>query len=68
MPIHKITTLATTSILGLLAACSTPAPTPATPPNIVFVLLDDVRWDALGAGGHPWAQTPNFDRVAREGT
>ncbi len=36
-------------------------------PNIVFVLLDDVRWDDLGATGHPWVQTPNFDRVAREG-
>ena len=36
-------------------------------PNIVFVLLDDVRWDDLGATGHPWVRTPNFDRVAREG-
>jgi arylsulfatase A-like enzyme len=36
-------------------------------PNVVFVLLDDVRWDDLGAMGHPWVKTPNFDRVAREG-
>jgi len=36
-------------------------------PNIVFVLLDDVRWDDLAATGHPWVRTPNFDRVAREG-
>jgi N-acetylglucosamine-6-sulfatase len=36
-------------------------------PNIVFVLLDDVRWDELGAAGHPWVETPNFDRVAHEG-
>jgi len=36
-------------------------------PNIVFVLLDDVRWDDLGAMGHPWVKTPHLDRVAREG-
>ena len=36
-------------------------------PNIVFVLLDDIRWDDLGAAGHPWVRTPNFDRIAREG-
>ena len=36
-------------------------------PNIVFVLLDDIRWDDLGAAGHPWVSTPHFDRVAREG-
>ncbi len=51
----------------LFAACSQPEPVADTRPNVVFVLLDDVRWDDLGAGGHPWVQTPNFDRVAHEG-
>jgi N-acetylglucosamine-6-sulfatase len=37
------------------------------PPNIVFVLVDDLRWDDFGAAGHPFSQTPNIDRVAREG-
>ncbi|MCC6587253.1 MAG: sulfatase-like hydrolase/transferase [Bryobacterales bacterium] len=36
-------------------------------PNIVFVLVDDLRWDELGCTGHPFAQTPNADRLAREG-
>lgn len=36
-------------------------------PNIVFVLLDDGRWDDLVAMGHPWVQAPHFDRVAKEG-
>jgi N-acetylglucosamine-6-sulfatase len=36
-------------------------------PNIVFVLVDDLRWDELGCSGHPFAQTPNIDRLAREG-
>jgi N-acetylglucosamine-6-sulfatase len=29
--------------------------------------MDDLRWDALGCMGHPFAKTPNIDRIAREG-
>lgn len=36
-------------------------------PNIVFILMDDLRWDALGCAGHPFVKTPNIDRLAREG-
>ena len=36
-------------------------------PNIIFVLTDDQRWDALGCLGHPFLQTPNMDRLAKEG-
>jgi N-acetylglucosamine-6-sulfatase len=36
-------------------------------PNIVFVLVDDMRWDEYGAFGHPFIKTPNIDRLAREG-
>jgi N-acetylglucosamine-6-sulfatase len=36
-------------------------------PNIVFILIDDLRWDALGCTGHPFAKTPNIDRIAKEG-
>ena len=36
-------------------------------PNIVFVLVDDLRWDEVGIAGHPYVETPNIDRVAREG-
>src|ERR1051325_6354752 len=36
-------------------------------PNIIFVLTDDPRWDALGCMGHPFLKTPNLDRIAREG-
>jgi N-acetylglucosamine-6-sulfatase len=36
-------------------------------PNIIFILVDDLRWDALGATGHPFVKTPNIDRLAREG-
>jgi N-acetylglucosamine-6-sulfatase len=36
-------------------------------PNIVFILVDDLRWDELGCSGHPFIKTPNIDRIAREG-
>ncbi|MDO8543235.1 MAG: sulfatase-like hydrolase/transferase [Opitutaceae bacterium] len=36
-------------------------------PDIIFILADDVRWDDLSVGGHPFSKTPNIDRVAREG-
>ena len=38
-----------------------------TRPNIVFILIDDLRWDELGCAGHPFIKTPNIDRIAREG-
>jgi arylsulfatase A-like enzyme len=36
-------------------------------PNIILVIIDDMRWDEFGAGGHPYLQTPNIDRLFREG-
>src|SRR5918993_4653598 len=36
-------------------------------PNIVFILMDDLRSDELGCTGHPFVQTPNIDRLAKEG-
>jgi N-acetylglucosamine-6-sulfatase len=39
----------------------------AQPPNVVFVLVDDLRWDELGAAGHPVVRTPHIDRLARAG-
>lgn len=40
---------------------------PNPPPNIVMVVVDDLRWDEFGVSGHPYAETPNIDRLAAEG-
>ncbi len=40
---------------------------PDTPPNIIFILTDDQRWDALGHAGNEIIQTPQMDQLAREG-
>jgi len=39
----------------------------AKQPNVVFILTDDQRWDALSCMGNPYLQTPNIDRLAAEG-
>src|SRR5688500_17241425 len=36
-------------------------------PNIVFILMDDMRWDSMSIAGHPFLKTPNLDRIGREG-
>ncbi len=41
--------------------------TPARRPNIVFLFTDDHAYQAIGAYGSKVNQTPNIDRIAREG-
>ncbi|CAN5921970.1 sulfatase [soil metagenome] len=36
-------------------------------PNILFCIADDASFQHFGANGSKWVNTPNFDRVAREG-
>jgi arylsulfatase A-like enzyme len=36
-------------------------------PNIIFILTDDQRWDALGYAGNEVIQTPEMDKLAQEG-
>lgn len=52
----------------LLAACSLlPAAERPTPPNIIYILADDLGWTDLGCQGSPYYQTPAIDRLAAEG-
>lgn len=36
------------------------------PPNIVVVLVDDLRWDEFGLAGHNYIKTPNIDRLVKK--
>ncbi|WP_020607603.1 sulfatase family protein [Spirosoma spitsbergense] len=40
---------------------------PSKVPNIIFLLADDQRWDALGVAGNTLIKTPSLDRLARDG-
>lgn len=55
-------------LLFALACLPTLALSAAAPrPNVVFILVDDLRWNALGCMGNKIVQTPNIDRLAKEG-
>src|SRR5687768_4449606 len=60
------------SVLAGLLALGVTAPVVAADdppqPNVIFILADDLGWGDLGCYGHPHIQTPNLDRLAREGT
>jgi arylsulfatase A-like enzyme len=36
-------------------------------PNVILLIMDTTRKDALSCYGNPWNTTPNLDRVASEG-
>ena len=38
------------------------------PPNIVFLITDQQRYDTISALGFPHVETPNLDRLVNEGT
>jgi N-acetylglucosamine-6-sulfatase len=50
---------------GLLLASAAFAAEPR--PNVLLIVVDDLRFDDFGAAGHPFARTTNIDRIAREG-
>ncbi|MEM8765157.1 MAG: sulfatase-like hydrolase/transferase [Bacteroidota bacterium] len=37
-------------------------------PNIIFILTDDQRFDAIGYAGNTFVETPQMDQLAKEGT
>ena len=37
------------------------------PPNILFIMADQLRYDYLGCMGHPHVKTPNIDALAKKG-
>ncbi|MBK5292750.1 MAG: sulfatase [Acidobacteriia bacterium] len=39
----------------------------AARPNVIFLLTDDHRWDALGCMGNRMIQTPHIDRLSEKG-
>lgn len=62
------------ALLAGLLACGTALAAPAAkekaaprPPNIVFVLADDLGWSDTGVSGSRYYETPNIDRLAAQG-
>lgn len=53
-------------LLGSLGALNA-ADLPPKRPNVLYILCDDIRWNAMSCAGHLALKTPNIDRVASEG-
>jgi arylsulfatase A-like enzyme len=55
-------------VAGILLTALAPAPAAdKRPPNIVFILADDLGYGDLGCYGQKRIRTPNIDRLAKEG-
>ena len=50
------------------SAESPPQKQSPTGPNVILFLAEDLGYADLGTFGHPYAQTPNIDRFASQGT
>jgi arylsulfatase A-like enzyme len=66
-----LTAIATLPSAAALAQTSSRAPEPARQaerrPNILFILVDDMGFGDLSVMGNKKVQTPNLDRLAKEG-
>lgn len=64
MKLRLFINLAAVALLPRLATAANSTP----PPNIVFIMVDEMRWNVMSCEGHPFVKTPHLDRIAREGT
>ncbi|WP_341228310.1 family 78 glycoside hydrolase catalytic domain [uncultured Arcticibacterium sp.] len=55
-------------LLALFCVSLFPSQAQNQKPNIIFILTDDQRFDALGYAGNKLISTPEMDKLAKEGT
>lgn len=67
LPLFLVFLVALVLPRGAAAATASAPQKGAQKPNVLFILCDDLRWNALGCAGHPTLKTPNVDRLAGEG-
>ncbi len=58
----------TTALLSMIFGSCTRNVKGYERPNILFILSDDQRADALGCSGNTYIKTPNLDKLSTEGT
>ncbi len=66
--LHRRSFLNAAAVSSLAAQTSTRTPPPTRPLNVLILLFDKCRTDAIGAYGNPDVHTPNLDWLARTGT
>ncbi len=55
------------TLLWLVCLPAFARPVPSQPPNIVFIITDSHRAEALGINGNPFVKTPHLDQLAKGG-
>jgi len=65
---RRVSSLTLALAAGLWAVWLTGSLSQSLPPlNVVLLIIDDVRWDAIGAAGSRVVRTPRIDELARDG-
>ena len=71
---QSLTVLTIAALIATSMALNTCAELPKTkvrdgikPRNVIFILTDDHRYDAMGFMGHPFLETPHLDSLASNG-
>lgn len=70
---HQVISISSVLLAGTIAGCNSRAERSQVAkdngirPNILILLADDQRSDALGCSGNPYIRTPNIDSLARAG-
>ena len=54
-------------LLVCLCGAVTSTQAAATQPNIIIILADDLGWRDLGCYGNTFNETPNIDKLAKQG-
>jgi arylsulfatase A-like enzyme len=67
MPFMLRTCLASLIIIGSLGSLAPAQTTRPSKPNIIFILADDLGWTDVGCNGSTYYETPNIDRLAKQG-
>lgn len=66
--INRFITLLLAGVFAMSASGYVQAKSAARqPPDVVFILLDDLRYDAFSFLGHPYVETPHIDRLRAQG-
>jgi arylsulfatase A len=56
-----------TAVTAVLAVVMLQDVHAARPPNIVFIMADDLGWKDVGCSGNSFVETPHLDQLARNG-
>lgn len=70
--LHRLITRGVASVGAMLVIaagshCLTSYAQAAERPDVVFILLDDLRYDALSFLDHPYVETPHIDKLREQG-